>query len=190
MIRPYFDEQDFDGTDFTVQSLDKGEYENCLFINCSFAAIDLREFGFVECRFINCDFSNAIISHTMFRDVHFKECKLLGLQFNECNELFFTASFDSCQLRLASFFKRKLKSCSFINCQLHEVDFAEADLQKSRFENCDFSNSLFDRTNLTKVDLSSCYNFTIDPETNNVSKASFSADQLIGLLRKYGINVK
>lgn len=190
MIKPYFDELDLEGTNFSQKPLDKGEYENCLFTNCSFTEVNLSEFGFIECQFINCDFSNATITHTMFRDVQFKGCKLLGLQFNECNELLFSATFESCDLRLASFFRRKLKNCSFLHSQLHEVDFAEADLQKARFEYCDFSNALFDRTNLTKVDLSSCYNFTIDPDTNTITKACFSSDQLIGLLRKYQINVK
>ncbi|TRX63996.1 pentapeptide repeat-containing protein [Carboxylicivirga sp. M1479] len=190
MIRPYFEEQDYQGIDFTLEELSQGEYENCLFTNCKMAEICLSNHQFTDCQFINCDFSNAQITHTVFKDVRFKDCKLMGLQFNECNELFFSASFDNCQLPLASFYKRKLKNCAFINCQLHEVDFAECDLSKTKFVDCDLSNALFDNTNLSKVDMSSSYNFTIDPERNNINKAQFSNDQLIGLLGKYQLTVK
>jgi len=190
MIRPYFDEKDYNGIDFSEEELIQGEYENCLFSNCSFVDFTLDNYQFSECQFVNCDLSNATIAHAIFRDVQFKNCKLLGLQFNECNDLFFSPTFDSCQLRLASFYQRKLKNCAFLNCDLHEVDFADADLSKTRFMNCDLSKALFDNTNLSKVDLSSCYNFTIDPEKNMIAKASFSSDQLIGLLSKYQIIVK
>jgi uncharacterized protein YjbI with pentapeptide repeats len=90
---------------------------------------------------------------------------------------------------LASFYQRNLKGSSFSNCPLHEVDFSECDLSKGLFTNCDFSHALFDQSNLTKLDLSTCYNFTIDPERNKITKAKFSKDQLIGLLAKYQITV-
>ncbi len=148
---------------------------------------DLSHNQFTECRFENCDLSNAILTHALLRDVYFKGCKLLGIQFSDCNTLFFSPRFESCQLRLASFYRCALKKTSFINCQLEEVDFAEADLRKARLDNCDLTQALFDGTNLEGADLSSAYHFSIDPERNKLKKARFSADQLAGLLQKYQI---
>jgi len=190
MIKAIFEEEDYKNIDFSTEELTEGEYDNCLFTNCKFNDTDLTNYSFIDCQFINCDLSNVTISHTLFRDVKFKDCKLLGLQFNTCNEFLFSATFDTCQLRLASFYKRNLKNCSFLNSQMDEVDFAEADLSKTSLHNCDLSHALFDGTNLEKADLSSSYNFTIDPDRNKITKAKFSSDQLIGLLQKHDIIVR
>jgi len=189
MTKPFFEEQEYKNLQFSHEELPIGEYDNCVFINCIFTEIDLDHYHFVECQFMNCDLSNTSIHNTIFRDVNFKACKLLGLQFNACNDFLYSATFDQCQLRLASFYKRNLKNSQFINCQLHEVDFAEANLSQTVLRNCDLRMALFDRTNLEKTDLSTCYNITIDPDTNKIAKAKFSSDQLIGLLRKYDIIV-
>jgi len=68
------------------------------------------------------------LNKTTFRDVQFKSCKLLGLQFYNGNNFLFSANFDDCILNLSSFFKMKLKKFQFQNSTLHEVDFTEADL--------------------------------------------------------------
>jgi len=70
------------------------------------------------------------------------------------------------------------------------ADFSEADLTKALFENCDLSGAMFSRTNLVAANLSSAYNFSIDPENNSIKKAVFSSQSLMGLLDKYGIVVE
>jgi uncharacterized protein YjbI with pentapeptide repeats len=68
--------------------------------------------------------------------------------------------------------------------------FDNADLSGSVFTNCNLENAVFLGTNLEKADLSSSYNFLIDPEQNKVKKAKFSLVGAVGLLSKYGIVIE
>ena len=68
---------------------------------------------------------------------------------------------------------------------MHEVDFSLSDLNAAKFEDCDLFQATFFETNLTKADLSSSHNYSIDPENNQIQKARFSLDGLPGLLEKY-----
>lgn len=184
-----FEDQNFEGIDFTAQPLDKGEYESCIFSNCIFSGQDLAHFVFIECEFIHCDLSTVNLKNTAFRDIQFKHCKLLGLHFDDCNDFLFEANFESCILNLSSFYGRKLKKTRFEQCSLREVDFGNADLSEAIFPKCDFLGATFDYTNLEKADFRTAINYSIDPETNPIKKAKFSLDGLVGLLHKYDIKV-
>jgi uncharacterized protein YjbI with pentapeptide repeats len=131
----------------------------------------------------------AKLGKTVFRDIEFKECKLLGLNFEECSQLLFSVVFENCILNLSSFYKVILKKTRFSNCSIKEVDFTESDLTGSLFANCDFTKAKFDRTILQKVDLRTSYNYSIDPERNRIKKAKFSMAEVIGLLDKYDIEI-
>ncbi len=102
------------------------------------------------------------------RDSRFLNCKLLGVRFDECNEFLFSAHFENCMLKFASFHKLKLKQTHFQTCNLQEADFSETDLTGSIFETCDLQRTLFDHTNLGKVDFRSSFNYSIDPEKNRI----------------------
>ena len=182
--------QKFEGVDYTKTFLQKGEYDNCSFINCNFANTDLSNISFTECEFNTCDMSTASLSKTAFRDVKFIGCKLLGLHFQDCNEIGFEINFDNCILNLSSFYKRKLKKTTFKNSSLLEVDFTEADLTESVFDNCDFANATFDNTILEKADLRTSYNYSIDPAANKIKKAKFSIEGIRGLLDRYDIVIE
>jgi len=190
MEKVYFENEEFKGIDYTNQFLLKGEYEECVFINCNLLKADLSDVNFGECKFVNCDISMATMNNTAFRDVKFKNCKLLGLHFDNCNDFLFTVSFEGCKLNLSSFYKRSLKRGVFTNCIMHEVDFTDSILTNSSFMNCDLLNAIFENTNLEKADLSTSFNFSIDPEFNRIKKAIFSKEGLIGLLRKYNIIIE
>lgn len=69
------------------------------------------------------------------QEVHFKDCKMLGLRFDNCNSFGLSFSFDGCQLNHTSFYKTKIKSARFNNSQLQGVDFKEADLTNTVFDN-------------------------------------------------------
>jgi len=186
----FYEGKTFDKSDFTVNLPDKGEYDNCRFLNCDYSDADLSGFIFTECEFIACNLSLIKLGKTAFKDVRFKDCKMLGLHFEDCSDFLFQVGFENCQLNLSSFFKRKLKQTSFKNTGLQEVDFTEADLTAAIFDQCDLSNATFDRTNLEKADFRSAFNYSIDPENNRIKKAKFSVAGLPGLLFKYGIDIE
>ena len=189
MEKTFIEEKIFEQADFTSSGLPGGDYENCQFINCDFSNTDLSKINFSECEFLHCNLSLASIVKTGFRDIKFKDSKLLGLHFQDCNEFLFTVDFDNCLLNLSSFYKRKLKKMHFKRSSLQEVDFTEADLTGSVFDNCDLGRATFDHTILEKTDFRTAYNYSINPEINRIKKAKFSSPGIAGLLDKYDIEI-
>lgn len=171
-------------------TLQKGEYDNCQFVNCNFANTDLSNISFTACEFDTCEISTASLTKTAFRDVKFIGCKLLGLHFEDCNEIGLEVYFDNCIVNLSSFYKKKLKKTTFKNSSLQEADFTETDLTESVFDNCDLLNATFDNTILEKADLRTAYNYSIDPAMNKIKKAKFAKEGIRGLLDKYDIVIE
>jgi len=171
---------------FAEEELAK-EYDNCTFQNCLFIGANLSHINFVDCIFENCDFSMAIIEETVFNNIRFQYCKLLGLHFEDCNQFIVQFRFEHCNLELASFHKMKLKEQIFFSCNLSEVDFTETDLEKAVFTASNLEKAMFDFTNLEEADFRTAIDFEIDPEKNKIGGAKFSKQALGGLLGKYRI---
>lgn len=175
---------------FTEEAFTKGEYENCMFVNCSFHGINLSNNIFRECTFQDCDLSLCNLTESTLNDISFFGCKLVGVQFDWCRVFLFSVKFENCDLKLSVFYKRKIKKTHFKNCNLQEADFTEAELTESVFDNCDLQRTVFQFTNLEKVNFSTSFNYSIDPEQNRIKKARFSRMGLGGLLDKYGIVIE
>ena len=184
------EDKTFESDDFTLNNLPKDDYEYCTFIDCKFADSDLSNIAFRECEFIDCDLSLAKLKYTVLNDIVFKNCKLLGLHFNDCDDLLLSFRFENCNLELAVFYDLNLKNTVFTDCSFNGTDFTESDLSGSAFVNCNLKHTVFDRTKLEQADFRSAYNFSIDPEANSIKKARFSKENLAGLLYKYHIKVE
>ena len=115
---------------------------------------------------------------------------MLGLHFEDCNDLMISFEFIECQLSVCSFFRLKVKKTRFIKSEITEVDFTETDLSNSIFEECDLRHTTFSKTNLEKADFRTSFNYSIDPEHNRIKKAKFSPAGLAGLLEKYDIEIE
>jgi uncharacterized protein YjbI with pentapeptide repeats len=189
MTSAYTNNQTFTKMNFSIEPFPKGEIEACVFVDCNLSSIDLSECRFLETEFIGCDLSNANISLVSFQDVVFKDCKMLGLQFQDCNPFAFSASFENCQLDHASFFKANLKDCAFFSCQMLDVDFAEADLSKLDLVACNLKEARFDHSILEKTDFREARNYSIDPNNNRINEALFSAQGALGLLDIFDIKI-
>lgn len=172
------------------KKIQKGDYENCRFINCTLPESDLSGISFIECEFTNCDLSSSKLFDTSFKTVSFIQSKLIGLRFEDCNEFLFSVNFRECNLNLSSFYQLKPTRITFRNCNLKEVDFTEAELEEALFERCDLDSAIFKNTNLGKTDFRTSYNFLIDPGSNNIQKAKFSLHEVPGLLYKYDIKIE
>lgn len=186
----YTEDKIFDKVDFTVESLPVGEYEACTFKNANFLHADLSDRVFTECIFDSCDVSMAKFTRTALRNVSFRDCKLLGLRFDHCNEFLFEVHLENCMLNHSSFYKRKMKKAVFKHCKLMEVDFTETDLTGALFDSCDLSGAIFDQTVLEKANLVTAYGYQVNPENNRIKKARFSSSGLAGLLGKYDIIIE
>lgn len=190
MEKQYFEEQTFSHINYTEQPLKSGVYEHCHFVNCNLGGVNLSAIQFAECVFDNCDLSMCMLGETAFQEVSFKDCKMLGLHFEHCKVLSFEVSFDNCTLTHSCFYQRNLRKTLFKKCVVHEVDFTEADLAGAVFDHCDMAGAVFDQSVLEKADFRTAWNFTINPETNRIKKALFSANGLAGLLGKYDIVIE
>ena len=114
---------------------------------------------------------------------------MLGINFENCNSFGLAFEFTGCRLNNSSFFKLKINNTRFSETQLIDVDFSDTNLNSAVFDNCDLNGALFSRTNLEKADFRTSFNFSIDPETNNIKKAKFPLTGLPGLLDKYDIEI-
>jgi len=187
MEQIYIQQKTFDKIDFKEKFLKKGEYEVCNFINCDFSNTDLSEIIFTDCEFIGCNLSLAKLTKTAFRECKFKDSKMIGLNFENCNEFGLSFVFENCSLNHSSFYKTKIKKTIFKNSQLQETDLTECDLTSSSFDNCDLMRAIFDNTIIEKVDFQTSFNYSFDPEINRIKKSKFSLSGVKGLLSKYDI---
>ena len=184
-----YEDLELRGVDYREVALPKAEYARCSFSNCSFAQTDLGSVKFEACTFVDCDLSMAKIEETAFRDVTFIRCKLLGLRFDTCAAFGLALHFEYCALSMSSFEGLKLKKTAFTHCKLDQMDFTGTDLSGAVFDECDLHSTLFERTILKQADLRTAYHFTIDPESNVVTKARFSKHNLSGLLYRYNLHI-
>ncbi len=185
----YFQSETFQNIDFNETLFIKGEYEDCKFINCNFFSVDLSGILFNECEFIDCDLGLANLQMTAIRETKFLRCRMLGLNFENCNEFGLSFKFHGCVLDHSSFYKTNLKNTTFKECKIVGADFTESNLTSSQFDKCDLSDTIFNSTILEKADFSTSYNFYIDLEINTIKKAKFSTQGALSLLNKYEIKV-
>lgn len=190
MSQKFIDDLTFQGKDFTIDSLEKGDYENCQFIDCNFAEVRLSYLNFIDCKFESCDFSNAKFTETGLRNVNFLKCKLIGIRFDGCNDFLFAASFKDSRLDYSSFHQVNAQKTSFQNCSLIEVDFTETNLKGVSFDNSDLSRAMFESTNLEEADFRIAHSFSIDPRQNQVKNAKFHKNNLEGLLYRYKLDIE
>ena len=134
--------------------------------------------------------TNVQLLNTSFQEVYFVNCKLVGFPFQNANPFLFEVKFEKCNLRLASFYKQNMKKTTFSESKLEEVDFSETNLMGSIFKECALNGAIFDRTNLEKVDFSTSFGIAFDPEKNQIKKAKFSKENVVGLLQKYNIEMQ
>src|SRR5690554_402898 len=71
------EEVTFEKEDYSIESLERGDYELCTFINCNFANSDLSNIRFIDCEFHDCNLSAVKLGGTSLQDVRFNNCKML-----------------------------------------------------------------------------------------------------------------
>ena len=119
----------------------------------------------------------------------FKDCKLLGIAFDACDDFLFQVYFENSVLDFASFANKKMPKTKFIQCSLRETSFIGTKLKQSSFEKCDLSRAIFNNTDLTECNFTTATNYQIDPQFNLLKKARFSLHGIPGLLEKYDIKI-
>lgn len=189
---------DFQGERFKRLDLIDGElrdksFYDCEFANCNFSESRLINCKFDDCRFIECNLSTARVKGSVFREVKFKLCKLVGIDWASARwpsvALTGLVEFDECILNSSSFFGLYLQELKLEACQAHDVNFTEADCEYASFLQTDFLNSTFHHTKLIKADFTDATNYQIDIATNKITGAKFSLPEAISLLSSLHIEL-
>ena len=189
MEQTLHEDKTFEKVMYTDQVIKGREFQGCTFKSCDFMNSDFSFNTFHDCTFEACNLSMMKLKASTLNNAVFKGCKVLGVNFSECSEFLFHVRFESCVLDYASFAGRKMQKTKLTDCSAKEATFSLADLSGSVFEKTDLWGAVFNRTNLTAANFITAFNYTIDPEINNIKKASFSMDGLTGLLVRHNINV-
>ncbi len=182
------EQQTFQKIDFKTIVMDS-EYDDCIFDSCDFSTLPLADIRFNECEFRRCNFSLCKLLCNL-NVAKFIECKLTGAEFTNIGSLSGSLWFEKSLMDYVSFVQLKMKKTHFVDCNLREAYFDEADITASVFKDCDLLRTSFNRTNLEKVDFSSSFNFTINPDTNRLYKTIFSEEGLRGLVAHLNIIIK
>ena len=103
MERTYIQDKKFEKEDFSTNDFAIADYENCFFTNCDFSNANLSQRVFLDCEFNSCNLSAVKLIKTGLKNVRFKDSKLLGLHFENCDPFLFEVDFDNCFLKLSSF---------------------------------------------------------------------------------------
>ncbi|RQO31240.1 hypothetical protein DBR32_04525 [Taibaiella sp. KBW10] len=186
----YYSDTVFENQHYTASPLPFGEYEGCTFQNCDFGKANLSMYKFIDCTFSGCNLSMVLTGKTVWNNIRFKDCKMLGLHFESASPIGMVIQFDHCVLSHSSFYQTKIHQTKFNTCTLEEVDFTGADLKGASFANCDLRLAHFERTNLEKVDFSSAYNVSLNPTLSQLKNAVFSQHNIAGLLEVFKIKIQ
>jgi fluoroquinolone resistance protein len=183
------DDKTFESISFAGQITRDVEYNNCVFKKCDMADAQFLQCKFISCVFEHCNLSMIHLNRTTLTDSVFKDCKILGVNFSQCQDFLFSVRFETCLLDYSSFQQKKMPKTKFIKSSLKETTFTQANLAGSIFDECNLLETVFRNTDLTGVNFSTALNYIIDPELNVMNKAIFSAHGLEGLLYKYNLKV-
>jgi fluoroquinolone resistance protein len=179
----------FEKVIFSEKEAVKRSFEGCTFLNCDLSDSNLNNNEFIDCAFISCNMSNTKLRGAHLKTVSFKDSKLIGINFNECQDFLFHADFENCVLDYTSFVGKKITKTKFNSSSLKGADFSNTDLSESSFDNCNLSGTVFNKTILKNTDFRTAHNFNIDPDINFIKKAKFSKNSLEGLLTKYDLQI-
>src|SRR5688572_11633426 len=108
--------------------LSNREFDGCTFLNCEFSNRIFTECTFINCTFQNCNLSMAKLPNTQLQTVTFKDCKLLGIRFDECDDFLFDVDFYGSILDYSWFNGKKMKETGFNRGSFKGVNFSNCEL--------------------------------------------------------------
>lgn len=165
-------------------------FYECDFVGCDFSKVTFRACAFSDCSFTNCNLTLVRIPNTKIDNTLFSECKMVGIDWCVATwrkvlpkkKYNFSIEFRNCILNYCIFIELSLVCAKFIGCSLHDVGFESADLSSADFTNSDLHGAIFRDTNLTKANLSSASNYTINASRNLIAKARFTLPEALSLI--------
>ena len=78
-----------------------------------FANSHFSSSSFTDCVFTDCNLSLVQLKNSGLKNVHFINCKLIGIAFHEADDFLFQVQFTDCILDFASFSYKKMPAEAF-----------------------------------------------------------------------------
>lgn len=185
--------ENFRELDFSGMSLEKKEFDGCIFSQCNFSDAHFKSCKFIDCEFDHCNLSLVNLSFSKFIDVIFKDSKLIGIDWTRLSlsTLAFgtPVKFYRCIISDSSFAGVTFHDLIIEECKAHGVDFREGDFTQANFTWTDFTGALFNGTNLTEADFTEASHYDIDVFNNIIKQATFSQREAVRLLHSLDITL-
>jgi fluoroquinolone resistance protein len=162
------------------------ELYRCTLRNIQLHASQWSRTRLEECVFESCDLSHAKTARLTLRDVSFKNCKLMGVDWSSL-ESYPVVRFESCNLRYASFVRLALNKTCFLGSVLSEASFVETQLVDASFEGCELSAARFDRCDLRRASFADTRGLLLDTKINNVKGARIPVEAALRLAELQGL---
>src|SRR5262249_18718875 len=143
---------------------------------------------FLECAFEQSDLSNARLTGSTFRDVLFKDAKLLGINWTEATTVAHL-TFKSSVLSYGNMSGLDLRKLVLEDCVVREAELGGANLTEASCRGTDFAGTRFHKTNLTKADFRGARGYAIAPTDNVLKKAKFAFPEATALLLALGVEI-
>lgn len=176
--------------DFEPDSLIGRQFDSCRFTSCTFRETDLRSTVFDTCTFLRCDFILPKIAGLTLRAAVFKDSRLMGLPFGECNQFGFDVDFHECIIDSCMFLSMKFRKKAFTNNKFRNSDFMDCDLRDASFNGCHFENAQFHNCNLQKSDFREAENYCINPDGNKVKGSKHRLPGVLSFIPFLGIDLE
>ena len=175
---------------YTEKNLKSKNFTKVVFEGCDFTKSDFTGSRFLDCTFLSCNLSLVKLDGVRIQDGKFINCKLTGVNFTKCDKMFFSVSFKGCLIDTSNFSELPMKGVGFIDSVVRDTHFSGTQLQMGDFSGSDLKGSTFHNANLTKANFAKAINYSIDPLTNKLTKARFSAPEVLSLLTSLEIIIE
>lgn len=185
----HFQDRQFSPENPLPEDLFETSFSNCIIKNIDFSGREMQGSEWDSCEFFECNLSNPLIAESSFDSCEFTHCKLLGISFYECRQLRFDFYFSECQLIQCNFSELNMQKSRFLGCDIADCSFQEANLTGSSFEDSRFRECIFHHSKLQRCSFKNASGYCIDPSTNQVKGAKFSAPEVLNLLQGFGIEI-
>jgi len=186
--RRSFDEEVFADLYLDGADLSDRELYRCVFRNSKLGQTRWLRSRLEDCVFEGCDLVRMVPQMLALRDVAFKGCRLMGVDFANVAQ-FPIVSFEDCNLKYASFASTPLRKVSFKRCSLTEASFFEVDLTDATFEDCQLAGARFEGCDLRRARFQGAQDLFLDPAKNKVKDAQIPLDTAVLLATSFGMRV-
>ena len=184
----------FKNVDQTHETIEFSEFTDCKFTHCNFSHTAFLSCRFMDCEFEDCTMQMLQVEDTVFANVKFSQCSLMGINLVEANWRDWASKlnplqFESCDMKYAIFFGLELKKITLKDCNATEANFSEADLTEANFTGTNLAGANFLRTNLTKANFVGATHYAINLMDNQTSGAKFALPEAVRLLHYLDIEI-